>query len=64
MELEGHPTQDLLEELEKRGCVRAPGTGAGPELDRSASGRTELGLWLFIPPEAFDTEIDEKPTFR
>lgn len=63
MELEGHPTQDLLDELEKRGCIKAPGTGAGPDLDRISSTSPVPGLWFFVPPEAFDTEIDEKPTF-
>ena len=63
MELEGHPTQDLLDELERRGCAPVPGTAAGPTLDPSEAKRTDPGLWLFVPPEAFDTEIDEKPTF-
>ncbi|HEY8200454.1 MAG TPA: hypothetical protein VII47_03790 [Actinomycetota bacterium] len=63
MELDGHPTHDLVEELERRGGRSYPGTAAGPdprhlELEERR-GSADPGLWLFLPPEAYNTEIDE-----
>lgn len=65
MELDGHPTQDIVEELERRGAVVYPGTDAGPdprhlELPRRRAAH-ERGLWLFLPRGAYDTGIDELP---
>ena len=63
MEVDGHPTQDLVEELERRGARRYPGTAAGPDPahlrleERRGSG--DVGLWLYLPPEAYNTEIDD-----
>jgi hypothetical protein len=63
MELDGHPTHDLVEELERRGARHYPGTPAGPDPghleleERRGSG--DAGLWLYLPPEAYNTEIDE-----
>jgi hypothetical protein len=65
MEIEGHPTQDLIEELERRGALRADGTSAGPRVDalRFISDQLEDvgGLWLFCPRETFLTGLDEIP---
>ena len=65
MEIEGHPTQDLIEELERRGALRADGTSAGPRVDalRFISEQLEdaAGLWLFCPRETFATGMDEIP---
>lgn len=65
MELEGHPTQDLIEELQTRGAVRMQGSSSGPNpqalrfLIESAG--ESGGFWLFCPYEAFDTGFDENP---
>ena len=66
MEIEGHPTQDLVEELTRRGAIRAEGTTAGPEADalrfiteNMPDGR---GFWMFLPRETFFTGMDEIPT--
>ncbi len=57
MEIEGHPTSDLVTELEQRGALRVPGTPAGPDPDALE----DAGLWLFLPPEAFLTGLDDLP---
>lgn len=65
MEIEGHPTQDLVEELERRGGLRVNGSGAGPRIDalRFVSERVGdiPGFWLFLPEETFQTGFDELP---
>lgn len=65
MEIEGHPTHDLLEELERRGAVRMDGSTSGPNTDalRFVTERVGdlAGLWLFLPREAFETGFDEPP---
>ncbi len=65
MEIEGHPTQDLLEELERRGALRLEGTASGPQQDslRFIAERVGevAGLWLFLPNEAFETGFDDAP---
>ena len=65
MEIEGHPTVDLLDELERRGALRADGTSAGPSVDatRFIAERVPdaLGFWLFVPRETFDTGMDDIP---
>jgi hypothetical protein len=65
MEIEGHPTHDLLEELERRGAVRMDGSTAGPNTDalRFVTERVGdlAGLWLFLPREVFETGFDEPP---
>jgi hypothetical protein len=65
MEIEGHPTQDLIEELERRGALRLTGTSAGPDAEatrfveeRAGAG---AGYWLFLPYETFMTGFDEIP---
>ena len=65
MEIEGHPTQDLLEELERRGAIRVDGRSTGP-LTETLRFLTEKvgdvpGLWAFLPHEAFNTGLDEPP---
>lgn len=66
MEIEGHPTQDLIEELERRGAIRIPGTTAGPTLESLSSLTDRLGeshgMWLFLAPNAYDTGFDEFPS--
>lgn len=66
MEIDGHPTQDMIEELEQRGAVRMLGTTAGPRIDTlrfltEQNPEEVKGLWLFLPQQAFDTGLDEPP---
>ncbi|MGH2747652.1 MAG: hypothetical protein ACRDKB_06980 [Actinomycetota bacterium] len=65
MEIEGHPTQDLVEELERRGALKVNGAGSGPRIDalRFVSERVGdvPGFWLFLPEETFQTGFDELP---
>ena len=65
MEIEGHPTQDLVEELERRGAIRIEGDIEGPRSDalrflaeQLDSGR---GFWVFLPHSSFMTGFDEPP---
>jgi hypothetical protein len=66
MEIEGHPTQDLIEELERRGAIRIAGSTAGPSIDGLAALAQRLGEsqgnWLFLTPQAYDTGFDESPS--
>jgi hypothetical protein len=65
MEIEGHPTQDLVEELERRGAIRIAGSTAGPSieslelLNQRFGGST--GSWLFLTTQAYDTGFDDLP---
>jgi hypothetical protein len=63
MELDGHPTHDLVEELERRGARPVPGTSTGPSPEHLKfevrRGSNEKGLWLFLPPDTYDTGFDE-----
>ena len=63
MEIEGHPTQDLVEELERRGALRVTGSTAGPQAEALVFLGERLGevagLWMFLPSQAFDTGMDE-----
>lgn len=65
MEIDGHPTQDLIEELERRGAVRVAGSAGGPRVEalRFLSERLgdSAGYWMFLPYETFDTGFDELP---
>ncbi|HEX2050560.1 MAG TPA: hypothetical protein VHJ34_07995 [Actinomycetota bacterium] len=65
MEIEGHPTQDLVEELERRGAVRVHGSGEGPSADAlrfvAERGDSGPGFWLFLPHRTFMTGMDELP---
>ncbi|HYI44692.1 MAG TPA: hypothetical protein VE174_04430 [Actinomycetota bacterium] len=65
MEIEGHPTQDLVEELENRGALQAAGTSAGPRLDAlrfiSEKAGDVAGVWIFLPRDAYLTGLDEVP---
>ncbi|MDQ4144725.1 MAG: hypothetical protein M3198_13470 [Actinomycetota bacterium] len=65
MEIDGHPTQDLIEELERRGALRVNGSTSGPHVDsvRFLSERLGdiSGFWLFLPFETFHTGMDEVP---
>jgi hypothetical protein len=66
MEIEGHPTEDLIEELERRGAVRMAGASSGPQTDALRFVSERLGdvpgMWLFLPREAFLTGFDEPLT--
>jgi hypothetical protein len=67
MEIEGHPTQDLVEELEDRGALRVEGSSSGPRIDQLGKLSTELGaeqsgFWLFLPAHTFHTGFDEPLT--
>jgi hypothetical protein len=63
MEIEGHPTQDLIEELERRGAVRVPGSTTGPRQEALVFLEERLGevpgLWMFLPRETFMTGLDD-----
>lgn len=65
MEIEGHPTQDLVEELERRGAIRIAGGIAGPDAETVrllAESAGELnGYWMFLPTGAYATGFDEIP---
>ena len=65
MEIDGHPTQDLIEELERRGALRIEGTAAGPNAEsaRFVSERLgeSAGFWLFLPFGTFLTGFDDVP---
>ncbi|MFP5299457.1 MAG: hypothetical protein ACLGHL_10765 [Actinomycetota bacterium] len=66
MEIEGHPTQDLVEELERRGAIRVAGSTSGPDADTVAAIAQRAGeiagFWLFLPTEAYATGFDEYPS--
>lgn len=65
MEIEGHPTQDLVDELQRRGALRADGTSAGPNIEAVrfiAEHHSDApGYWLFLPHETYLTGMDEIP---
>jgi len=65
MEIEGHPTQDIVEELERRGALRADGSSSGPRVDAlrfiTEKAGEVAGTWVFLPPEAYETGLDEVP---
>lgn len=66
MEIDGHPTQDMIEELEQRGAVRMHGSTRGPREDTlrfltEQNPEERAGIWLFLPEEAFQTGLDEPP---
>ena len=63
MEIEGHPTQDLIEELERRGAVRVNGASSGPMQESLVFVTERLGdvggMWMFLPRETFMTGLDD-----
>lgn len=65
MEIDGHPTQDLVDELERRGALKADGSSSGPNVDAVRFIAERLGdqggYWLFIPRETYMTGMDEIP---
>ncbi len=65
MEIDGHPTQDLVDELQRRGALRADGSAAGPNDDAARFIAERVGdargYWLFLPVETYDTGTDEIP---
>jgi hypothetical protein len=65
MEIDGHPTHDMLEELERRGALQLDGTTSGPNPQSLRFVAERLGavegMWLFLPYQAFDTGFDEPP---
>lgn len=66
MEMEGHPTQDLVDELARRGAIRAEGTATGPDPEALGFIAETLGegrgFWMFLPRETFFTGMDEIPS--
>ena len=65
MEIEGHPTQDIVDELIRRGAIRADGSSSGPNLEAlrfiADTFEDATGFWLFLPRETFLTGMDEIP---
>jgi hypothetical protein len=65
MEIDGHPTADLIEELERRGGLKVAGTSSGPNVNalRFVSERFDdaPGSWMFLPNEAYATGMDDLP---
>ncbi len=65
MEIDGHPTQDLIEELERRGAVRIDGTSAGPRVESVRFVAEQMpdtsGFWMFLPYGSFMTGVDDVP---
>ncbi len=65
MEIDGHPTQDLIEELERRGALRLDGSAIGPQEESLRFVGERMGdvpgFWLFLPHETFLTGVDEVP---
>lgn len=65
MEMEGHPSQDLIDELTRRGAIRADGTSGGPNPEAlrfiTENLGDERGSWLYLPREVFLTGMDEIP---
>ncbi len=65
MEIDGHPTQDIIDELERRGALRADGTSSGPRVDALRFISEKLGdaagFWLFLPRETYLTGMDDVP---
>jgi hypothetical protein len=65
LEIDGHPTQDLIEELERRGALRVEGTTEGPQAEsvRFIAERVgdTAGFWLFLPYNTFLTGFDDVP---
>jgi hypothetical protein len=64
MEIDGHPTQDLVEELEERGALRVEGSSSGPRIDELHRlsidlGSEQTGFWMFLPAATFLTGFDE-----
>jgi hypothetical protein len=63
MEIDGHPTEDLIEELEQRGALRMRGASSGPQTDALRFVTERLGdvpgVWLFLPSQTFLTGFDE-----
>ena len=60
MELSGHPSQDLIDELIDRGAVPVDGDRAGPTADGLAKLPAVRGGWLFVPDEVWDTGVDDQ----
>jgi hypothetical protein len=65
MEMEGHPTQDIVDELLRRGAIRADGSTSGPNIEAlrfiSEAMGDATGFWIFLPQETFFTGMDEIP---
>lgn len=62
MEIEGHPTQDIIDELVRRGAATVPGDSSGPDRAMiSAVVPERKGFWLYVSEATYETEIDEGP---
>jgi hypothetical protein len=61
MEIDGHPTQDIVEELARRGALVVPGDSSGPDLSSAGTLPQGRGFWMYVSDQTYDTEIDEGP---
>ncbi|CAN5858743.1 hypothetical protein BH23ACT12_BH23ACT12_22770 [soil metagenome] len=61
MEIEGHPTQDIIDELVRRGARIVPGDSTGPDPSSVTETVPQRGFWLYVSEQTYDTEIDEDP---
>jgi hypothetical protein len=65
MEIEGHPTADIILELEHRGALRVTGTSSGPDVNAlkfvSERFNDATGFWMFLPNETYATGVDDLP---
>lgn len=61
MEIDGHPTQDIIDELVRRGAVVVPGDATGPDPSSVTETVPQKGYWLYVSDQTYDTEIDEGP---
>ena len=65
MEIDGHPTQDIIEELERRGAAVVAGASSGPRIDALRFLTERLGevpgMWLFLPTQTYQTGFDDIP---
>lgn len=61
MEIDGHPTQDIIDELVRRGAVVVPGDSNGPDPSSAAGTVPQKGYWLYVSDQTYDTDIDGGP---
>ena len=65
MEIDGHPTQDLVEELQRRGAVPVDGSSSGPNVQAlrflAEQFSDATGFWLFLPNDAVYRGFEDQP---
>lgn len=67
MEIDGHPTQDIIEELERRGSYKVDGNTSGPDPEAlrflAENDLADVGgFWLFVPAHTYQTGFDTPPS--